>query len=394
MIGILCTMLNGFGAKGLYNSQEIGLAKAIADLTRQKVVIYKAIHKTDVQNMEQINDNVTVKYICCARIGNAHGYMDTKWLDKTWCGEKMNALICFCDQQLFIPHIYKFCTENNIQMLLYTGIIRSNRGGLNAAISQVLFQLGTKQLYKKVPVVAKTNGVKKELGKIGARDVVVAPVGMDPKALNANWKSADRNQLRKGFHYMPEDTVVLCISRMEKEKNIMDLIELAKKCRVGKKNMKFLVIGTGRQSEEFKETVNAEHLENVIQIIDKMPHSEIWKAYVAADYYINLCRDEIFGMSIMEAVYYETPTVAIYAYGPDTILDGVKSSIEVDSVSEMADWICGEYPSKDGLAYDAELIATEFTWYRTAKIMLDRLGIVYADPVANNMMLSVANREE
>lgn len=392
MIGIICTMLNGFGAKGLYNSQEIGLAKAVADLTKQKVVVYKAVTKSEDQST--ISDDVTVKYIRCKKVGNAHGYMDTRWLDTTWHGEKMNALICFCDQQIFIPHIYRFCKKNGVQMLLYTGIIRSNRGGVNASISQILFHFGTKQLYKKVPVVAKTKGVKKELGKIGARDVVVAPVGMDPKALNADWRYADRTELRREFHYTPEDTVVLCISRMEKEKNIMDLIDLAKKCRVGKKNVKFLVIGTGRQEAEFKDAVRAEHLDNIVQIIDKIPHSEIWKAYVAADYYANLCRDEIFGMSIMEAVYYETPAAAIHAYGPDTILDGVKASVEIDDVSEMADWICSTYPSKDDLAYDADLIARKFTWYRTAEIMLDRLGIVYADPGTKSKTIPATKRRK
>ena len=31
-VAIVCTMLNGFGRKGFYNSQEVGLGRAIASM--------------------------------------------------------------------------------------------------------------------------------------------------------------------------------------------------------------------------------------------------------------------------------------------------------------------------------------------------------------------------
>lgn len=373
MIGIICTMLNGFGARGLYNSQEIGLGKAIAKLTGQKVVIYKAVRKEDVQDTESINDNVTVKYIRCTRIGNAHGYMNIKWLDTEWHGEKMNALICFCDQQIFIPHISRFCRKNGIQMLLYTGIIRSNRGGINALISDILFRLGTKRLYRKLPVVAKTRGVAGELSAIGAGHVPVAPVGIDFHSMYENWRAENRDQIRKDFGYEPDDIVILCISRMEKEKNIMDLIPLAEQCRQNKK-IKFFVIGTGRQEEEFKQVVIERHLKERFQIVDKIPHADIWKAYIAADYFANVCRDEIFGMAIMESVYYETPVVAIHAYGPDTILNDMKGSVAVSNTDQMAEVLLDTLPSPEILRQDANAIQ-KFTWEHTAKIMINAIDL-------------------
>lgn len=380
MIGIVCTMLNGFGARGLYNSQEIGLGKAIAALTLQRVVIYKAVRQEDVQDIEQINEDVMIKYIRCPRVGNAHGILDTRQIDTKWKSERMNALICFCDQQIFIPHIYRFCEENGIQMLLYTGIIRSNRGGVNAIISDLLFRLGTKRLYKKVHVAAKTKGVSHELFAIGAGNVPVAPVGIDFSTFHPNWKEEDREKIRKDFFFEPDDKVVLCISRMEKEKNVMGLIPLAVECKHSGNQMKFLVIGNGRQSEEFRQQVAVNHLEDSVQVIDKIPHDEIWKAYVAADYFVNICRDEIFGMAIMESIYYETPVVAFHAYGPDTILEDMDGSRTVGGLSQMVRFLLGPYPAKEALAHDARLLTKKFTWFNTAKVMLNLLGIVYYDP--------------
>lgn len=39
-LGILCTMINGFGRRGYYNSQEIGLGRALARKGHE-VMIYK-----------------------------------------------------------------------------------------------------------------------------------------------------------------------------------------------------------------------------------------------------------------------------------------------------------------------------------------------------------------
>ena len=294
----------------------------------------------------------------------------------------MNELICFCDQQIFIPRIYRFCEDNGIQMLLYTGIIRSNRGGVNAVISDLLFRLGTKRLYKKVYVAAKTKGVSHELSAIGAGNVPVAPVGMDFSTFHSGWKEEDREKLRKGFSFEPDDKVALCVSRMEKEKNIMDLIPLAIECKQSGNKIKFLVIGSGRQSEEFRQQITANHMEDSVRVIDRIPHDEIWKAYVAADYFINLCRNEIFGMAIMEAIYYETPVVAFHAYGPDTILEGMKGSMAIGSMSQMVQLLSNPYPSKEDLARDAKLLVTKFTWTNAAKVILDTLGTVYFDPNA------------
>lgn len=43
-LGIICTMINGFGRRGYYNTQEIGLGR---ELERQghEVTIYKCVKK-------------------------------------------------------------------------------------------------------------------------------------------------------------------------------------------------------------------------------------------------------------------------------------------------------------------------------------------------------------
>ena len=50
-LGILCTMINGFGRRGYYNSQEIGLGRALARKGHE-VMIYKGIDPSEKEASE------------------------------------------------------------------------------------------------------------------------------------------------------------------------------------------------------------------------------------------------------------------------------------------------------------------------------------------------------
>lgn len=78
-LGILCTMINGFGRRGYYNSQEIGLGRALARKGHE-VMIYKGIDPSEKEEKVQVEKNLTIWYLPMKHLG-AHGFMDCKNLD-------------------------------------------------------------------------------------------------------------------------------------------------------------------------------------------------------------------------------------------------------------------------------------------------------------------------
>ena len=105
LLGILCTMINGFGRKGYYNSQEIGLARALA-LMGHRVIIYKGVQEgAETVHFEK---SIIIHYIEMPHLG-ANGYFSPKMLNKN-----LDGLLCFSDQQLFLPHVYRYCKKHNI----------------------------------------------------------------------------------------------------------------------------------------------------------------------------------------------------------------------------------------------------------------------------------------
>ena len=68
----------------------------------------------------------------------------------------------------------------------------------------------------------------------------------------------------------------------------------------------------------------------------------MWKAYRAADAFVSFSSMEIFGMSILEAMYYEKPVYVMHAPGPNDIIEDDVSGFLFDSLSDMSDMIIKE----------------------------------------------------
>lgn len=95
-LGILCTMINGFGRRGYYNSQEVGLGRALAAVGHE-LTIYKGIDPSEEEEKVVVVPGLVVWYLPMRHLG-AHGWMPVSALDA-----ETKALFCFGDQQLFLP---------------------------------------------------------------------------------------------------------------------------------------------------------------------------------------------------------------------------------------------------------------------------------------------------
>ena len=139
-LGILVTIVSGFGKKGFYHSQEVGLGKALTERGHQ-VTIYKCVSKDKPAEHYTISDDLDVHYIPVHALG-VHGMMRADVLDPN-----LDGLLLFSDTQLFLPHIYRYCCRHNIAFVPYIGIAHSAQRNLKSRVMDVFFALGTLALY-------------------------------------------------------------------------------------------------------------------------------------------------------------------------------------------------------------------------------------------------------
>jgi len=363
-LGIICTMINGFGRRGFYNTQEIGLGR---ELARQghNVTIYKCVRKTGEDSVERVDlgERLSILYIPVPTFG-AHGYLKTDIL-----ASDMDAVLCFADNQIFLPHIYRFCARNGIRIIPYIGRTHSSSGGVHGFVMNALFHMGTLRWFRRGPAISKIEEVRQELLQLGVNDVTVAPVGLDFSVMKSDFREYDRAQLRKELGLQPEDTVICTVGRMGPEKNPLDLVDIYRDVR-SQKPCKLLLVGEGIQSDELKAKIAACEWADDIILIDRIPNEQIWKIYVAADYFINLCRTEIFGMAILEAMYYEVSVAALVAPGPSVTLRDMPGHKLCSSYEDVKDWLLAEYPTKEALHESSKRTVERYNWKPCADTFL------------------------
>lgn len=221
-IGIIALSLNPGVVPGFYNSQELGMGKALA-AAGHTVIVYKLFsHKFLAQPLEeQLREGLTFIQLPAHAIG-MNGFFDKRLLDPT-----INALICFSDTQLYTKSIAKWCIQNNILFYPYIGIIHSEN---LHAFKRRLMNTITKRLirfYRKQPAVwGKTPAVCSALSSLGVTQTRLVPIGLDTDLLHKDYADADPVSLKKAHGFPDDAQIILFIGRLVVEKEPLNMISL------------------------------------------------------------------------------------------------------------------------------------------------------------------------
>jgi glycosyltransferase involved in cell wall biosynthesis len=356
LVGILVPFLNTFGKKGYYHSQELGLAKCLIR-HGHKVIIYKCF-KGKAKSYDENIEGIEVKYLNVKGIGT-HTIVNPDILSN-----KIDVLFTFSDTQLFIPVFYKWCKKNNILFISYVGTIESVSKDqvLKKWIMDFVFKYNTLKIYRKNIVFAKTISVQNQLLKLGVKESFIVPVGMDLDLLKFGIKETERPVIRNELGFSNEEKIILFVGRLVPEKRPFNMIDIFEK--VFKENQKFklVMIGDGSMYHDVNEYIIKKKLNKVILQIRKVPYDQMWKYHYMADYFVNLWNGEIFGMAVMESVFYESCTIAIEAPGPQTILDELEAHSICKNDDEVVENLLNKINDPKKLEMARDKLISKFSW--------------------------------
>lgn len=362
-IAILVSMINNFGEKGFYNSQEVGMAKQIAKQGHE-VIVYKLLSNDSKQQEDLIiMDNLCVKYYCVKSFG-INGFVPLNMLDKD-----VDGLLFFSDTQLYVPKVYKWCRKNNIKFIPYIGVIESHSNNrLVKFIMNTLF-LRNLNIFKKCDCLLKNHDVLNRLSNRGVKSLQFAPVGIDLDLLNTEYGSFKKSDLKKkwGFHY--SDKIILFIGRLDEEKRPIDLIHLFKNINATDSSYKLVIIGKGYLKDKMMSEIERLKLDDSVRYIEKVPNYSVWEFYRMCDVFVNLNKHEIFGMVLLEAMYYECNVIAWEAPGPNYIIENGISGHLISRDDELISGMKKEYLKIGKNAH--KRVIEQLTWHRTASLVVD-----------------------
>lgn len=361
-IGILVPSVGQFGNRLFYNAQEIGLAKAF-DCICDEVKVYRLVDASCKYTGEWLEgcQNTYVQFIPSKKIGT-NGLLDLKVLDKT-----LDMLVFFSDTQIIVPAVHRWAKKNGVVLIPYIGVIESHStSSLKRLIMDFLFRRNL-AVYKKHHCAVKTPAVQAKLEKMGVSAITVTPVGLDLSVLKTDFVDADELTLKQKYGYCASDKVLLFVGRLTEEKQPLRMIELFDQLHRRNSNYKLLMVGDGEQRKTVTEDVEKRNLTSAIQIIERISNKDIWELYRFADCFVNLNQQEIFGMAILEAMYYGCKVVAWKAPGPSFIIEDGISGCLADNDEGILTAITGKSIMPEA---SQRRISDNFTWDKTAQKLL------------------------
>lgn len=296
-----------------YNAQDFGLAKALHraghDVTMYRLA--RNVHKSENMN------GIKIIY------QRARGFGKQSITTFSFIDRRLEQLICFSDNQVMFSGLFRYCKRNSILLQPYVGVLQSNSPSrIVKAIMNVLVRVNVAQ-YRKLRVYAKTPAIQQLLMQMNIKNTKLAPVGLDLELLYQNSKDADRCKIKKQYGYEESDKVILFIGRMEPEKEPLLMLHIIKELYQRDGGYRLIMIGKGTLLRTVQKEAKALGVDAIIRFQESVVYSSIWQYYLMADCYVNLNMHEIYGMAILEALYYECPIVAMEAPGPIFILRGI-----------------------------------------------------------------------
>ena len=326
-IAILMLNIEKIDANKYYNSQAEGMAKALAT-EGNDVLVYHLIPDMEQERKIIYQETIRVCYIRTRHIGK-HAIPKMSLLDKN-----IDCMIVCSDNYCAFPKVVKWCKKNNIKCLPYIGVLHSNNSNKCKRVLSTLLCNNIPH-YRHMTVMVKSNQIAMELKQHGVDDVRVMPVGLDKERLNTKYASEDIAKIKTTWNYTDEEELILFVGRLHIEKQPLLMLELFRRIYAGNSRARLLIVGQGELEEQVRKTINDYNLQGVVRMESQVPNERMWELYCISRCFVNLNTHEIFGMAILEAMYYGCIVLALRAPGPEMIIDNYRTGYLCDNIDEL-----------------------------------------------------------
>jgi glycosyltransferase involved in cell wall biosynthesis len=215
-------------------------------------------------------------------------------------------------------------------------------------------------------VFAKTDAANRFITRKGFSRVVTLPVGLDNESLELGTSVNWREELG-----IPSDSkIILYVGKLEPRRNTRLMLSLVE--RMKSESAFFVFAGEGVDFVSAKEIAAQSNLTNV-RFLGNVPQRKMKSLYEEA-YCLMLASDyEIYGMVILEAMYFGVPVVTSRTAGAEQIISHNVDGVIVDGI-DVALWhetltkFLQEQDRRAQMAKHAQdKIASEYTWDQIAK---------------------------
>lgn len=334
-----------------YNHQEIGLARALVKKGHECGIVYYTEKDSYNQLLEK---NITIHWIKGGIYFSDYVKFNINEIVKI--SNKYDLIQLSEYNQLFTYLFQKVVKSNRI--IIYHGPYKSDLIRRKVKIQNILFDLFFLNYYRKNQprILCKSIIAEKELNKKGLNNTVMIGVGLDPK-----WEFCKKEN---------RSYKILYIGSVNIRRDLLFGLKVFKELTDRGFDYKFVVVGKGDKDyvDKCKNYIQNHGMSNLIEWNEYVKQDNLGEIYKDADLFIFPTKYEIFGMVMLEAMYFGLPVVTTYNGGSSSLIENGVNGFIIDrfSINDWADVIAGVlmndsyYRKVSDNAH--ETIVSKFTW--------------------------------
>ncbi len=343
-----------------YNCQEVGLAKELVKRGFQVTVILAGQNNQSHRLEVNEHQSIEIRYIKFIKVNQALAWFQglSKLLESL-----RPDLLQIHEFGVFMSFItLKWAQKHHVKTVLIQGSYRETQKPIYKQLEQCFNQVFGRYILKNVNGIGcKTKMAGDYLNKYEHCDYKLTNIGLDTSRFE------DRVSIYKDWRKelsIEHSKCLLYVGKMEQRRDVHFLIKILKSLPT---DFVLILAGNGPGLESLRLQVKKDKLEGRCIFLGQLLQEELPSLYMCADLFLLASHYEIYGMVILESMYFGLPVVSSLTAGSQAIIDNNKNGLIIDSWEETV-WIkriLSLFDNKrlPGMSYEAkQKIKKSFTW--------------------------------
>lgn len=343
-----------------YNIQEIGLAK---QLVKQGIAV--SLVFPGKMEFEDHRDDYSIYYLTCKMLQQSIGFYEKLWktLDRI-----QPDVVQIHDIGMFMSlYALMWSRKNSIPCVLVQGTYEPTRKPLQRILEcSFNVTLGRYILNHVNAVGCKTPKAMEYLRKYNqSQEMEITLIGLDMSNFNQHCTTVV--DWREKLQISVFTRVLLYVGVIEKRRHVELLLEVMDNLS---DTYTLIIVGEGSQKEALRKRTEQSLCRPRVSWVNLMTQKELVDIYKIADLFLLASDYEIYGMVILESMYWKVPVLSTATAGGLAIIQNNKNGWIIDSFSAQ-DWVNKiEEIFSDSFSYNSIVetayrgVVEKYTWER------------------------------
>lgn len=294
-----------------YNNQELGLAKALVDRGYRVTLIFsnKEKGKTTV-----IHNGHEIKIYFLPYVSLKLAFSYSIGLKKLLQSMNIDILHLQGVGVLMSYIALKWAKKWNLKTVIVQGNYELTRKKIPHILEKFFMKTCGTYILKNVDAVGvKTLFAQNFLKEYYNREMFVTPIGLDQTKFQDGLEISYRKKLG-----IENKKVLLYIGNFEARRNVYFLIDVLKKLP---SEYVLIMAGKGVLFDDVKKKIERDQLQERCLLLGSLSQNELPSLYRESDLFLLATNYEIYGMVILESMYFGTPVLTTISAGSQMLID-------------------------------------------------------------------------